>query len=542
MAGFSARGTATSSPDSAMTRLLFILALLLPAAVLAAIPVAPPRAEGEGPYPQLILRGATVITGTGAPAHGPVDIVVEGDRITEVRIVGSANAPINPANRPVLKAGGRELDLTGQYVMPGIVDLHGHIGGDEQGVSAEYVYKLWLAHGITSVRDPGCGNGIDWCVGEQKRSAANAITAPRIFPYAFFGSGRDTPITTPEQARQWVRDMKARGALGMKCFGYRPDILEAAFDELKKLGMGSACHHAQLDVARVNVLTTARWGLTTMEHWYGLPEALFDGQTVQQYPADYNYQDEQHRFGQAGRLWAQASEKGSARYEAVITELLALDFTLDPTFTIYQATRDLMRARRADWHEAYTHPALWDFFTPNRDNHGSFFFDWGSEEEAAWKDNYRRWMAFVNDYKNRGGRVTVGSDSGYIYKTYGFGTIEELELLREAGFHPLEVIRAATLSGAEALGAADRIGSIEAGKLADLVVLGENPLANLKVLYGTGHARLGADGRLHRVGGVRYTIKGGVVYDAPALLADVRRIVAEEKARRGITTYPQPGD
>ena len=525
-----------------MTRLLFILALLLPAAVLAAIPVAPPRAEGEGPYPQLILRGATVITGTGAPAHGPVDIVVEGDRITEVRIVGSANAPINPANRPVLKAGGRELDLTGQYVMPGIVDLHGHIGGDEQGVSAEYVYKLWLAHGITSVRDPGCGNGIDWCVGEQKRSAANAITAPRIFPYAFFGSGRDTPITTPEQARQWVRDMKARGALGMKCFGYRPDILEAAFDELKKLGMGSACHHAQLDVARVNVLTTARCGLTTMEHWYGLPEALFDGQTVQQYPADYNYQNEQHRFGQAGRLWAQASEKGSARYEAVITELLALDFTLDPTFTIYQATRDLMRARRADWHEAYTHPALWDFFTPNRDNHGSFFFDWGSEEEAAWKDNYRRWMAFVNDYKNRGGRVTVGSDSGYIYKTYGFGTIEELELLREAGFHQLEVIRAATLSGAEALGAADRIGSIEAGKLADLVVLGENPLANLKVLYGTGHARLGADGRLHRVGGVRYTIKGGVVYDAPALLADVRRIVAEEKARRGITTYPQPGD
>ncbi|MBW8367792.1 MAG: amidohydrolase family protein [Arenimonas sp.] len=525
-----------------MTRLLFILALLMPAAVPAAIPAAPPRAEGEGPYPQLILRGATVITGTGAPAFGPVDIVVEGDRIVEVRVVGSANTSINPANRPALKDGGREMDLSGQFVMPGIVDMHGHIGGDEQGVDAEYVYKLWLGHGITSVRDPGCGNGIDWCVSEQRRSEANAITAPRIFPYAFFGSGRDTPITTPAQARQWVRDMKAKGALGMKCFGYRPDILQAAFDELRKLGMGSACHHAQLDVARVNVLTTARWGLTTMEHWYGLPEALFDGQTVQQYPADYNYQNEQHRFGQAGRLWAQASEKGSERYEAVITELLALDFTLDPTFTIYQATRDLMRARRADWHEAYTHPALWDFFTPNRDNHGSFFFDWGSEEEAVWKDNYRRWMAFVNDYKNRGGRVTVGSDSGYIYKTYGFGTIEELELLREAGFHPLEVIRAATLSGAQALGAQDRIGSIEAGKLADLVVLAENPLANLKVLYGTGHARLGDDGKLHRVGGVRYTIKGGLVYDAPALLADVRRKVAAEKSRRGITTYPPPGD
>jgi hypothetical protein len=267
-----------------------------------------------------------------------------------------------------------------------------------------------------------------------------------------------------------------------------------------------------------------------MEHWYGLPEALFDGQTVQQYPADYNYLNEQHRFGQAGRLWSQAAPKGSEKYEAVISELLELDFTLDPTFTIYQATRDVMRARNADWQAEYALPSLTAFFTPNRDSHGSFFFDWGTEEEVAWKDNYRRWMAFVNDYKNRGGRVTVGSDSGYIYKIYGFGTIEELELLREAGFHPLEVIRAATLHGAEAIGAADTIGSIEAGKLADLVVLDENPLANLKVLYGTGHQRLGADGTMQRVGGVKFTIKDGIVYDAPALLAEVRALVAAARA------------
>lgn len=513
-----------------MIRLLFTLAFAVATPAIAAIPAAPDRDEGEGPFPQLILRGATLIDGTGAPAYGPVDIVVEGERIVDVVIVGSANHPIDPENRPKLAPGGREMDLAGKYVMPGIVDMHGHIGGDEQGVTAEYVYKLWLGHGITTIRDPGCGNGIDWCVSESRRSAAGAIAAPRIFPYAYFGLGRDEPFTTPEQAREWVRDMKKRGALGMKCFGERPDILQAAFDELKKLGLRSACHHAQLDVARVNVLTTARWGLTTMEHWYGLPEALFDGQSVQQYPADYNYLDEQHRFGEAGRLWAQASPKGSPRYEAVMSELLALDFTLDPTFTIYQATRDLMRARNADWHAEYTHPALMRFFTPNRGNHGSFFFDWGTEEEVAWKHNYRIWMAFVDDYKDRGGRVTVGSDSGFIYKTYGFGTIEELELLREAGFHPLEVIRAATLSGAEALGAADRFGSVEPGKYADLVVLDENPLANLKVLYGIGHARLGEDGTLRRVGGVRWTIRGGIVYDAPALLADVRRIVADAKA------------
>ena len=175
-------------------------------------------------------------------------------------------------------------------------------------------------------------------------------------------------------------------------------------------------------------------------------------------------------------------------------------------------------------------------------SHGSFFFDWGTEDEVAWRDNYRRWMSFVNDYKNRGGRVTVGSDSGYIYKIYGFGTIEELELLREAGFHPLEVIRAATLNGAQALGAADRIGSLEPGKLADIAVVKENPLANLKVLYGTGHIRLGNDGKPARVGGVDYTIKDGIVYDAKQLLREVREMVATEKKKRGIEHYAQPGE
>jgi hypothetical protein len=499
---------------------------------------APPRHEGEGPYSQLILRNVTVINGTGAPAMGPADIVIEGNRIVQVMSVGAPGGVKEDPQRPKLAAGGREIDLRGHYVMPGLIDMHGHIGGEDQGVPAEYVYKLWMGHGITTIRDPGCGNGIEWCASEERRSARNEITAPRIFPYAAFKP--DPPFTRPEEARRWVRDMKAKGAVGMKCFGYRPDILAAAFDELKKQGMRSACHHAQLDVSRVNVLTTARWGLTTMEHWYGLPEALFEDRTLQDYPPAYNYNNEQDRFGQAGRLWRQAARKGSDKYEAVIKELLALDFTIDPTFTIYLASRDLMRARRADWHEEYTLPALWDFYTPNRDNHGSFFFDWGTEEEVAWRENYRLWMAFVNDYKNRGGRVTVGSDAGFIYQLYGFGTIQELELLREAGFHPLEVIRSATLNGAQALGAADRIGSIEPGKLADLAVLEENPLANFKVLYGTGHIRLGEDGKAQRVGGVKYTIKDGIVYDAKQLLTDVKAMVAAKKRERGITVLEQP--
>ena len=144
---------------------------------------------------------------------------------------------------------------------------------------------------------------------------------------------------------------------------------------------------------------------------------------------------------------------------------------------------------------------------------------------------------FVNEYKNRGGRVAAGSDSGFIYKLYGFGFIRELELLREAGFHPLSVIQAATLKGAEALGRADEIGTVEVGKLADFVVVDENPLMNLKVLYGTGALKLDENNRPGRVGWVKYTIKDGIVYDASELLDDVKAIVAKAKAA-GATEDP----
>jgi predicted amidohydrolase YtcJ len=190
-----------------------------------------------------------------------------------------------------------------------------------------------------------------------------------------------------------------------------------------------------------------------------------------------------------------------------------------------------MRARRAEWHEDYTLPSLWKFYEPSRNSHGSYWFNWGTEQEIAWKENYKLWMTFVNEYKNRGGRVTTGSDNGFIYQTYGFGYIRELELLREAGFHPLEVIRSATLYGAQALGADKDLGSVEVGKLADMVIVEVNPLENLQVLYGTGAIKLNDQNKAVRVGGVKYTIKDGVVYDAKKLLADVKKIVDDEKAK-----------
>ena len=492
----------------------------------------------EGPFKQLIIRGVTLINGNGAPPIGPVDVVVENDKITEVSVVGYPNIEINPKRRPQLEKGGRELDATGMYLLPGFVDMHGHIGGYAQGADWDYVFSLWLAHGVTTVREPS-GRGLDYALDLKRRAEKNEIIAPRIFAYTGFGQGGDE-ITTPDEAREWVRQNAKNGADGIKFFGADPAIMDAALRENKRLGLGSACHHAQMSVARWNVLHSARAGLTSMEHWYGLPEALFEDRTVQDYPLDYNYQNEQHRFEEAGKLWEQAAAPYSDHWNAVMNELIDLDFTLDPTFNIYEANRDLQRARRAEWHEEYTLPSLWRFYQPSMISHGSYWHDWGTEQEITWKRNFKLWMTFVNEYKNRGGRVTTGSDSGFIFQLYGFAYIRELELLREAGFHPLEVIRSATLNGAEALGIADQIGSVEVGKQADFVLVEENPLKNFKVLYGTGAVRLTKDNEVVRAGGIKYTISNGVIYNAKGLLAKVRNMVQEAKDKEGFK-IKQPG-
>jgi imidazolonepropionase-like amidohydrolase len=527
--------------------LLLLITLLFAAHLIAAEKTqayAPDRRadEGEGPFVRLVIRGVTLIDGSGAPAQGPVDLVIEGNRIKEIRSVGFPHVAIDADDRP--KGGSREIDGSHLWVMPGFIDMHAHIGGVEQGTTAEYVFKLWMAHGVTTIREPGSGNGVDWTLHERDRSARNEIVAPRIVPYVFTSSHmwEGGALNSPEQARKFVQWVAKKGAEGIKILGggaggdpiYDPEILGAMLDEAKKQGLGSTTHLSQMGVARMNILDASRLGLRGMEHWYGLPEALFADRTIQDYPADYNYNDEQHRFGQAGRLWKQAAAPGSEKWNAVMKELLERKFVLDPTLTIYEASRDLMRAMRAEWHDKYTLPSLWKWYQPNRAAHGAYWFDWTTRDEIEWKNNYRIWMQFLNEYKNRGGRVCTGSDSGFIFKLYGFDYIREFELLQEAGFHPLEVIRAATLCGAETLaepkGRAVEVGLIRTGNLADLVMVEENPLANLKVLYGTGALRVNdATGTVERVGGVKWVMKDGILYDAKKMLKDVENIVAAAK-------------
>lgn len=530
-----------------------LLGVLGAAPLVAQMEVTTPRGaeEGEGPFSRTVIRGVTIIDGTGAPPRGPVDIVIEDDRIAEIRSVGYPLVDINEARRP--EEGVHEIDGTGMYVMPGFVDMHTHTGGAGKAPQAEYTHKLWLAHGVTTTRGVPHGS-FEWALGQKALSERNEIVAPRMYAYFRPGSGEGwggRPIDSPEVAREWVRWAAAQEVDGVRMDGlklgaYDPPIMEALIDEAEQHGLGTVAHLDQMGVGRMTAVDAARLGLDQMTHYYGLMESMLTDYSVQAWPLDYNYNDEQHRFANVARLWYQAAEPGSEKWNNLIEEFLELGFAIDPTMTIYEASRDVMRSREAEWHDEYTLPSQNDFYQPSRIAHGSYWFDWTSEDEFHWKKFYQKWMAFLNDFKNAGGMVTTGSDSGFIYNLYGFGYIRELELLREAGFHPIEVVRAATYHGAvqlaEPSGADVDFGILRPGMKADMILVDENPLHNLKVLYGTGAVRINDDtGEVERVGGIKYTIKDGIIYDAQQLLEDVREMVRQQKEERGIVSQQDQG-
>ena len=498
--------------------------------------------EGTGPFKTLVIRGVMLIDGTGAPPQGPVDIVVQGNRISSVRGAGTPGLPPR-ANRGPQNAD-HEIDATGMYLMPGFVDMHVHAGGPPKNQDAEYAYKLWLAHGVTTVRGVSLGPQA-LSVKDKARSEKNEIVAPRIYNYQRPGSGWDGgSIDTPEAAREYVRWAAANSIDGLKLGAYQPAIMAALLDEATKLGLGSTAHLQQGGVAQMNAIKAARLGLGTVTHFYGHFESLLEDYVVQPWPTDMNASDEQWRFGQVARLWNKIHDPGSPQWKAYLEEHLKLGTVFDPTLTIYSAGRDLMKFRNAEWHDKYTLPSLMAFYAPSRASHGSYWYYWTTEDEIAWRNFYQVWFKLLNDYKKMGGRVTTGSDSGFIYQTYGFGYINELEMLQEAGFHPLEVIQAATMNGAltlaEPKGQQPEFGIVRAGMLADMVIVDQNPLQNFKVLYGTGALKLNdKTGQPEQVGGVKYTIKDGIVYDAKQLLADVAAMVEKQKRAGKTTTSSQ---
>lgn len=463
---------------------------------LAGILAAQPQ-HGVRPA-RMVIRGATVVEGTGTPAAGPVDIAIENGVIVSV-------------GRAPAQAGDVVIDAKGKYVLPGMINMHGHLHNERGGVPMDhnYVLKLWLACGITTVRD--VGSPLSQALNVRAKGETGEVVAPRLFVYPMLGRVRD-----PEAARRRVQEIKKAGADGMKIVGAWRDTMNAALNEAHILGLPVA-QHIGVEETRADDAILNR--VTSIEHWYGIPDAAIpDG--VQNFPSSYNYLNEADRFRYAGRLWREADWD---KLMKIFDQMIANGVAWDPTLEIYEASRDLQRAQTQPWFRDYLHPVLEDFFRPNLENHGSYFLNWSTTDEAYWKENYRIWMRAVREFARRGGTVTIGEDAGYIYQMYGFGYIRNLELHQEAGFHPLQIVQQATQNGARVLGQEGKLGRVRAGWAADLLIVDGNPLEDFKLLY-PASANAGVKP------GLQWTIKGGIPYSTTKLMEEVKSMV--EKARR----------
>jgi imidazolonepropionase-like amidohydrolase len=486
-------------------------------------------------YGRLVIRGATVLSGRGTPGtnramppEGPVDIVIENGIITDMVPMDPVNAAGYGANfrRPT---GDKIIDGRGMYVMPGLVEMHAHLPpGNQLGPRGlDYAYRLYLGHGITTVRDAGSGAGIELLVAQRKKSDDHSLVAPRLVlclrwpqPLRQWDEGN-----TPEKARAMVRKFQTLGANCIKISkspGQYPDVLEAAVDEGKKLGMFTM---VDLKVSETDARVASNAGVKSIEHWYGVPDAALTGS--QNFPADYNYWRELDRFRWAGTLWSQADQHPEKLSE-VIDLMIRNGTNWDPTMSVYEDNRDWWRATGMPVKETLVHPSL-IAAGPDTTAHGSFKTEWKTSDEIAWKRNFAIWMKWVKVFHERGGILTAGSDDGGIG---GIQMIRELELMEETGIHPIDVIRVATTNAYQVLGMTRHCG-VRVGCAADLAVVNGNPIDNFKVMYGRGYGFYGLVPRDEqwKHGGVAWTIKDGVVFDAQALLRETEWYVQQERAR-----------
>jgi hypothetical protein len=474
-----------------------------------------------------------VIPGHGGPAYGPADIIIANNRIHQILAYNGVTG--RPADAPIPVAD-RVIDATGMYVMPGLIDLHTHMRNEP--LPLQYIYNLKLAHGVTTMVN-GAERGWAAALEQQRLSEANEITAPRMYPIGEWGPlrGRDPgaipaapeigPWFDPAQAPELARKLISGGMHVVRIGGlaWNRELFGAVARAVYAAGGITTVHLPPEDLSVVNAVTAAELGVTMIEHHYGYAEASL-GDRVPPVPPDYNYMDEADRFRQAGAMWQLADDE--RLFGEVVDRLVKSGVSLAPTMSAYECNRDINRAMGLPWHEAYTHRQLIEWYLPNPAHHASHHWNWTSKDEQRWSDTYKKWQKLIYEFHARGGHLSYAVDDPYLWNTSGLGNVREMQLMHEAGLDPLEVIRSATRNSALTLRRPD-LGLVQTGFTADLIVIDGNPLENLRYFYPFGALDRAADGKMARRGGVRWTIKNGVVFDNYVLIDDVLKEVARSK-------------
>jgi hypothetical protein len=329
-------------------------------------------------------------------------------------------------------------------------------------------------------------------------------------------------------ADKLAQEMISKGAhvVSVGNLGWSQALFGAVCKAVYKHGGITTVHLPPSTNAVVQAVDAARLGVTMIEHHYGYSESSLD-RTVQDFPRDSSYNDENARFRHAGKVWTEANRQ--RLLSEVADSLAAYGVSMLPTRVVYEANRDIIRAQSLPWHEKYTHQALINWNLPNPAFHGSYHYDWTSDDEYYWTFAFDLWGDLIYEFNKRGGRVSYGTDDNYIWATPGFSNVRELQLLRESGLHNLEVIKAATSNSAKTL-RQPKLGLVRPGYVADLSIVDGNPAYNLRFLYSFGALTRDQDGNMYRTEGIVHTIKDGIVINNSKLMERVAEMVRKSKS------------
>jgi imidazolonepropionase-like amidohydrolase len=410
---------------------------------------------------RLYLDDVTVIDATGAPPQPHRRVIVRDDRIVGI-------VPREELGKASEKLAGTWVDGRGKFLIPGLWDMHVHmVFGDWFPRAKEITLPLFIANGITGVRD--MGGELDVLQQWRKEITTGTLLGPRM---VISGPMLDGPqprfpnsvaIKTPENGRRAVDDLKRRGADFIKLQSLIPrDAVFAIADEARKQRITFVGHVP--DAVRASEASNA--GQKSFEHLIGILEGSSP------------LEDEFIKGAKTESKFL--STYDPARAEGLFA-LLAKNQTWQCPTLVWERggnlidEKDFAHDSRAKYVPAYWKDVTWKRFTDQ------VMHEFNTDDLATRKRFVEKELEVVNTMHRAGIPFLAGTDTPPgVYIFPGFSLHEELQRFVAAGFTPMEALQTATLNPAKFLGMQDRLGTIEEGKLADMVLLDANPLEDIR--------------------------------------------------------------
>lgn len=470
------------------------MAPMLLVAVLSAAPAAAQEPLGVR-APAVVITGGTLIDGNGgAPVRDRV-IVIRGNRIARI---GDRVLPEDTADAFV-------IDARGQFIIPGLFDAHVHNSRPGWGVKElERNLLLMLANGVTSAFDVGG----DLALGLMLKRAVHEgrIAGPRMFlagPILHAEDGMASARTPAEMSRL-VDVLAEAGADLIKFYTcLDPPLVAAAIDAAHARGIPISGHHGL-----TSPLDSARRGLDIVHHAQTSLSQLVLPAAERERASGRTIEERANAAALAG--YAMLQNAGRPAVEATAAPLAASKAYLVSTLNVNRAYIDPHQPYER--YEAYTYLSdvgreWWDV---KRTQVLASLVD---RPRRVIEDTIEKTRNWLHAYWSQGGRVIAGTDAPTLGLQHGFSLQAELERIEKAGIPPVAVLMGATKWAAESVRRGADLGTVEVGRLADLLVLEGDPLADIR-----------------NTRRIRVVIKDGQIYDPNVLL---RHVLAEDGRARG---------